>query len=82
MKNKIKIILSVFLLSKDWRLFFNKAKESGLNSVWDFACRIKLRLQGSYIGHGAIINSKPCFPHGVSGCFKITDFFDRICMGQ
>lgn len=69
MKNKLAKLLSLFLLSKDWWYLFNKAKSKGVNSCWDYACRIKLRIQGSYIGHNASFESKPCFPHGVTGCF-------------
>lgn len=68
-KKKFVKLLSLFLLSKDWWYLFNKAKLKGVDSCWDYACRIKLRLQGSYIGHSASFESKPCFPHGVTGCF-------------
>ena len=69
MIRKFRIFLSVFLLWKDWWYLFQKAKLSGVDSVYDYAARIKVRLTQSYIGHFADISSKPFFPHGIVGIY-------------
>ena len=69
MTRYIQILASVFLLWKDWWYLFQKAKIKGVDSVYDYAVRIKLRLTQSYIGHYANIAAKPYFPHGLSGIY-------------
>lgn len=67
--NNCKIILALFYIGEDWWNLFIKARQKGVNSVWDYAFRIKMSLQNSYIGHYADIKSKICFPHGTKGIF-------------
>lgn len=69
MIRKCKMVLSIFLLWEDWWSLFQKAKIKGVDSIYDYAARIKLRINQSYIGHDAKIAGRPYFPHGVSGIY-------------
>lgn len=61
--------ISIFLIWKDWWYLFQKAKVKGMDSLYDYAIRIKLRICQSYIGHYADILGRPYFPHGINGIY-------------
>ena len=65
----IKVFISLFLIWKNWWYLFQKAKIKGIDSIYDYAIRVKLKLNQSYIGHYADIALQPYFPHGISGIY-------------